>query len=154
MSGIVTVTRLMSSLGIKNITGFNWFIFDSFECVVSKKKSHDEIAGIIISLQNNPSFQMLTMAFVFNYVVMWFCLGALSLMSNPALFKLSKPTTGGQRRIWFQINTTFLFVFDEDDRPCVPLSMFYCFWTLCKLYLYLAINFPPACVMGCYRGYK
>ena len=36
-------------------------------------------------------------------------------MSNPALFKLTKPT-GGLRRAWFQIITTFLLCFLEDDR--------------------------------------
>ena len=39
-------------------------------------------------------------------------------MSNPALFKLTKPT-GGLRHTWFQIITRFLFCFAEDDRPCL-----------------------------------
>ena len=47
---------------------------------------------------------------------MLFCIGAL--MSNPALFKLTKPT-GGLRHAWFQIITRFLLCFAEDDRPCL-----------------------------------
>ena len=39
-------------------------------------------------------------------------------MLNPTLFKLTKPT-GGQRQAWFQIITTFLLGFVEDDRPCL-----------------------------------
>ena len=47
---------------------------------------------------------------------MLFCIGAL--MSNPALFELTKPT-GGLRHTWFQIITRFLLCFAEDDRPCL-----------------------------------
>ena len=47
---------------------------------------------------------------------MLFCIGAL--MSNPALFKLTKPT-GGLRHTWFQIITRFLLCFAEDDRSCL-----------------------------------
>ena len=39
-------------------------------------------------------------------------------MSNPTLFKLTKPT-GGMRHTWFQIITRFLLCFAEDDRPCL-----------------------------------
>ena len=39
-------------------------------------------------------------------------------MSNPALFKLTKPT-GGLRHTWFQIITRFLLCFAEDDCPCL-----------------------------------
>ena len=39
-------------------------------------------------------------------------------MSNPTLFKLTKPT-GGLRHTWFQIITRFLLCFAEDDRPCL-----------------------------------
>ena len=59
-------------------------------------------------------------------LVMLLCIGAL--MSNPVLLKLTKPTggltkpTGGLRRIWFQMSTTFLLCFDEDDLPCVQLG--------------------------------
>ena len=47
---------------------------------------------------------------------MLFCIGAL--MSNPALFKLTRPT-GGLKHTWFQIITRFLLCFAEDDRPCL-----------------------------------
>ena len=54
---------------------------------------------------------------LFSYrLVMLFCIGAL--MSNPTLFKLTKPT-GGLRHTWFQIITRFLLCFAEDDRPCL-----------------------------------
>ena len=39
-------------------------------------------------------------------------------MSNPTLFKLTKPT-GGLRHTWFQIITRFLLCFAEDDSPCL-----------------------------------
>ena len=53
MSEIITVTRLMSSLGIKPHWVKKKSIFDIF----TSKQGKGEIAGIIISLQNNPSFK-------------------------------------------------------------------------------------------------
>ena len=44
-------------------------------------------------------------------------------MSNPALFKLTKPT-GELRRAWFQIITTFLLSFVKDDRVHIELLMY------------------------------
>ena len=54
MSGIITVTRLMSSLGLK-ITGLNEFIFDSF--IRFTQKGHGEITCIFISLQKTQDFK-------------------------------------------------------------------------------------------------
>ena len=54
MSGIITVTRLMSSLGIKD-HWVNEFIFDSF--IHFTQKGHGEITCIFISLQKTWVFK-------------------------------------------------------------------------------------------------